>query len=167
MLRHSYIDNRLGRLTVVAQGNHLRGIYFEGHWTHPDVRSFGTLISSTEDALFMETAQQFEQYLSSERRSFDLPIETAGDRFHESVWGILKEIPYGQTVSYGEIAEELGNIHLARRVGQAVGANPLSVIIPCHRVLGKDGKITGYAGGIERKQLLLELEEPLGLNRLW
>ncbi|WP_301200637.1 methylated-DNA--[protein]-cysteine S-methyltransferase, partial [Corynebacterium stationis] len=76
------------------------------------------------------------------------------------VWALLQEIPYGETMTYGEIAQQLGNKHLAQRVGQVVGRNPVSIIIPCHRVIGSDGSLTGYAGGLDRKRFLLELEEP-------
>jgi methylated-DNA-[protein]-cysteine S-methyltransferase len=83
-----------------------------------------------------------------------------GDEFQRRVWSILEDIPYGATSTYGEIAEQLGDRALAQRVGKAVGQNPLSVVIPCHRVVGKNGSLTGYAGGLKRKQFLLELEEP-------
>jgi methylated-DNA-[protein]-cysteine S-methyltransferase len=85
-------------------------------------------------------------------------VQTHGDAFQERVWSLVKEIPYGETATYGELATTLGSLALARDVGQAVGRNPLAVIVPCHRVVGKDGKLTGYAGGLSRKRALLELE---------
>ena len=90
----------------------------------------------------------------------DTSIATAGDEFSERVWALLKEIPYGETTTYGALAAALGNPRLAQRVGQCVGHNPISVIIPCHRVVGADGSLTGYAGGLDRKRRLLDLEEP-------
>lgn len=90
-----------------------------------------------------------------------MPTRTGGDEFFEQVWALLCEIPYGQTTTYGALAERLGDRRLAQRVGQAVGRNPISILIPCHRVLGADGSLTGYAGGLDRKRFLLELEEPV------
>lgn len=89
-----------------------------------------------------------------------MPFDAAGDAFQHAVWSIVTEIPFGETTTYGAIAERLGDKTLSYRVGQAVGANPLCVFVPCHRVLGANGKLTGYAGGLKRKQALLELEEP-------
>ena len=91
-----------------------------------------------------------------------MPLVTRGDDFSERVWKLLREIPYGQTTTYGALAERLGDKSLAQRVGDAVGHNPLCVFIPCHRVVGANGALTGYAGGLKRKQFLLELEEPVG-----
>ena len=98
------------------------------------------------------------EYLAGGRTSFDLPTAAAGDPFQRRVWERIARIPYGSTTTYGEIARELGDPALARRVGGAVARNPLSVVVPCHRVVGRDGALTGYAGGLERKRLLLELE---------
>ena len=161
MLRHTVIETSLGPLTLVAEDHDLVGVYYDDHWTKPDVNTFGQLVQCESDPLLAEAAAQLRSYLTNERRHFDLPYRTAGNQFQEAVWQKLIRIPYGKTVTYGEIAEELGNIHLARQVGQAVGANPLSIIIPCHRVMGKHAKITGYAGGVQRKQHLLQLEEAL------
>lgn len=110
-----------------------------------------------------ETARQVREYLAGERESFDLMVKTDGDQFSERVWARLRKIPRGSTTTYGAIATELGNRALAQRVGQAVGHNPVSIIIPCHRVIGADGSLTGFAGGLERKRTLLELEEPAEL----
>ena len=101
---------------------------------------------------------------------FDLPIELSGDEFQRQVWALLDEIPFGETTTYGELAERLGDKSLAQEVGQAVGHNPVSIIVPCHRVLGKNGKLTGYAGGLKRKQKLLDLESaasPAASDRLF
>jgi methylated-DNA-[protein]-cysteine S-methyltransferase len=96
--------------------------------------------------------------------AFDLPLAVDGDEFQRRVWAMLDEIPFGETTTYGELAERLGDKALAQRVGQAVGHNPLSIVVPCHRVVGKDGKLTGYAGGLKRKQFLLDLEEPAAVK---
>ena len=91
---------------------------------------------------------------------FDVPFKASGNPFQQRVWARLEEIPYGETVSYGELATELGDRNLSQAVGSAVGRNPLSIVIPCHRVVGSDGKLTGYAGGLDNKRFLLDLEEP-------
>jgi methylated-DNA-[protein]-cysteine S-methyltransferase len=105
-------------------------------------------------------AEQLDDYLAGERRTFEVSVRTDGDDFSQRVWAMLQEIPYGETTTYGALAERLGNRHLAQRVGQVVGRNPVSIVIPCHRVVGSDGSLTGYAGGLERKQRLLDLEDP-------
>jgi methylated-DNA-[protein]-cysteine S-methyltransferase len=124
------------------------------------IGELGDEVDAESDAFMSDVAAQFEQYLAGERTSFAIATAAVGDPFQERVWAILNEIPFGETMTYGEIAERLGSKALARKVGQAVGFNPLSIIVPCHRVVGKDGKLTGYAGGLTRKQLLLDLEEP-------
>lgn len=159
-LRHTQVQTALGELTLVADGDELIGIYFPGHWHLPKASTFGVHVNATEDELFSQTKAQIDEYLNGERQSFDVPVRTDGNQFSEQVWAMLKEIPYGSTTTYGALAERLGNRHLAQRVGQAVGWNPISIVIPCHRVVGADGSLTGYAGGLERKQRLLELEEP-------
>ena len=116
------------------------------------------------DPLLSEVARQLEEYLAGERTEFDIPTAAHGDAFQERVWALLRQIPFGETTTYGELAERLGDKALARMVGRAVGHNPLSIIVPCHRVVGKNSKLTGYAGGLERKQFLLDLEEPAAVK---
>jgi methylated-DNA-[protein]-cysteine S-methyltransferase len=117
-------------------------------------------VEAGSDPLFTEAAAQLDGYLAGRRTAFDIPTALAGDEFQQRVWALLTDIPYGATTTYGTLATRLGDSALAQEVGQAVGRNPLPVIVPCHRVVGKDGKLTGYAGGIARKRFLLELEEP-------
>ena len=112
-----------------------------------------------ETALLQRAATQLAEYFSGKRRIFRLPLSLSGTAFQKAVWGQLIGIPYGKTTSYGELAKLLGIPRGAQAVGQAVGANPIPFIIPCHRVVGKNGSITGYALGIERKAHLLELEQ--------
>jgi methylated-DNA-[protein]-cysteine S-methyltransferase len=107
---------------------------------------------------FAEVRAQLAQYFAGERRDFDLDLRLRGTPFQVSVWNALREIPYGETLSYGELARRIGQPEAVRAVGTANGANPISVVVPCHRVIGADGSLTGYGGGLERKQLLLELE---------
>jgi methylated-DNA-[protein]-cysteine S-methyltransferase len=157
--RHVIISTRIGDLTLVASDNALTGVYFPHHWMKPTPENLGERVKAT-DPLLSEAARQLDEYLTGERITFDLPTVLRGDEFQRRVWSILEEIPYGETSSYGEIAERLGDRALAQRVGKTVGQNPLSIVVPCHRVIGKDGSLTGYAGGLKRKQFLLDLEEP-------
>ena len=156
--RHAVVTTSIGDLTLVASGDALIGVYFPKHWTRPDARAFGEQVEASSDALLAKAARQLDDYLQGARSSFDLPLETHGDAFQERIWALIREIPLGETATYGELAEKYGDRTLAREVGKAVGSNPLSVIVPCHRVVGKDGKLVGYAGGLERKRALLDLE---------
>src|SRR5262249_33271707 len=125
----------------------------------PDAAALG----SRSDEGFGEARTQLAEYFAGERDHFDLPVETRGDDFQRRVWDRVARIPYGQTVTYGALAQELSEPAeqvLAKDVGAAVGRNPLCVIVPCHRVGGKNGYLTGYAGGLARKRFLLDLEEP-------
>ena len=154
---HTTIGTPIGPLTLVAVDGVLSGVYFPGHWTRPDLSKFGKRVSSG----FEEAEQQFDEYFAAERRTFTVPTLRAGDGFQRSVWDLLTAIPYGETTTYGDLARELGDATWARAVGSAVARNPLSVIVPCHRVVGKGGGLTGYAGGLERKRFLLDLEAAL------
>lgn len=158
--RHTTADTTLGQVTIVAVGDAITGLYFRHHVRRPAQETFGQEVAVGNDALLADAATQLRDYLAGRRREFDLPFDAAGDAFQRSVWSIVAEVPFGGTTTYGAIAERLGDKSLSYRVGQAVGANPLCVYVPCHRVLGANGKLTGYAGGLKRKQALLELEEP-------
>jgi methylated-DNA-[protein]-cysteine S-methyltransferase len=152
---HTTVDSPLGELTLVAAGGVLAGLYFPGHWYLPAADVFG----APSERGFELAEAQLAEYFAGERTGFELETAAAGDEFQRQVWEQIDRIPYGETTSYGEIARELGSDPtLARRVGGAVGRNPLSIVTPCHRVVGKDGNLTGYAGGLERKRRLLELE---------
>ncbi|HEY1776199.1 MAG TPA: methylated-DNA--[protein]-cysteine S-methyltransferase [Solirubrobacteraceae bacterium] len=155
---HTIMDSPIGELTLVANEGTLSGVYFPGHWTRPDPASFG----ERSDLGFEAVEEQFAEYFAGVRANFELPISRSGDGFQHKVWGLIEQIPYGETTTYGELAKELGDASLARAVGGAVGHNPVSVIVPCHRVVGKGGRLTGYAGGLERKRFLLELETEHG-----
>lgn len=159
--RHAIVSTQLGDLTLVASDDALIGIYFPHHWVKPERATLGDEVDAATDPVLEEAARQLSQYLSGERDNFELETELrGGDTFQQKVWALLDEIPRGETTTYGELAERLGDKHLAQLVGKAVGSNPLSIIVPCHRVVGKAGKLTGYAGGLKRKQFLLDLEEP-------
>jgi methylated-DNA-[protein]-cysteine S-methyltransferase len=151
---HTTIDSPVGELTLVASEGVLSGIYFPGHWHMPAPEVFGARIEGG----FEQARRQLSEYFAGERTEFELTTVVTGEEFQRRVWELIDRIPYGQTTTYGEMARELGDRSLTREVGAAVGRNPLSIVVPCHRVVGKDGKLTGYAGGLERKRFLLELE---------
>jgi len=151
---HTTIDSPIGELTLVARDDVLSGIYFPGHWHMPAPEVFG----ARSERGFEQAQRQLSEYFAGERTEFELATTVVGEAFQRRVWEMIDRIPYGQTTAYGEMAQDLGNPALAREVGAAVGRNPLSIVVPCHRVVGKDGKVTGYAGGLERKRFLLELE---------
>ncbi|MFG2039871.1 methylated-DNA--[protein]-cysteine S-methyltransferase [Dactylosporangium sp. NPDC048998] len=159
--QHMLVETSLGSVTIVASGDAIIGLYFRHHIRRPAQETFGQEVTPAEDALLAEAAEQLIEYLAGGRRAFDLPFDAAGDAFQHAVWSVVAEIPFGETTTYGQIAGRLGDKSLAYRVGQAVGANPLSIFVPCHRVVGANGNLTGYAGGLNRKQALLELEEPV------
>jgi methylated-DNA-[protein]-cysteine S-methyltransferase len=148
------VASPIGELLLAGDGERLELLHMlaaprprriEPDWTH-------------SDGPFARVRAQLEQYFDGSRRSFDLPLNPAGSPFELAVWGALQEIPYGETVSYGELARRIGRPDAPRAVGAANGRNPIAVIVPCHRVIGADGSLTGFGGGLERKRLLLELE---------
>ena len=165
--RHAVTATRLGEVTLVAGGDALTGLYFPHHWYRPSQATFGDRVGLSTDRLLSKAATQLDEYLDGSRRAFDLRTATRGDAFQERVWESLKGIPFGETRTYGALADALGDPTLAQSVGQAVGRNPLCVIIPCHRVVGRDGGLTGYAGGLPRKRFLLGLEEPALVKAAW
>lgn len=158
--RHTFASTSIGELLLVADGDALTGLYFEGHKYPPPADAIGEGVGEVADPVLRRAAIEIQEYLAGERHEFSVPLAPVGDTFSQQVWRILLQIPYGETTTYGAIAEQLGNRSLAQRVGQSVGHNPISIIVPCHRVLGADGSLTGFAGGLERKRALLELEEP-------
>ncbi|MFE6104681.1 methylated-DNA--[protein]-cysteine S-methyltransferase [Streptomyces laurentii] len=157
--RHIVIETHLGRITVVAKDEAISGLYFRHHVRRPSQEAFGPEVSDRSDPLLNEAIRQLCDYLAGRRRDFDLPLEAEGDAFQHAVWDIVKRIQCGDTTTYGRIAEQIGDRSLAQKVGQAVGANPLCIFVPCHRVVGASGALTGYAGGLKHKQALLALEE--------
>ncbi len=158
--RHTMIDSSLGELTLVGDGGTLTGLYFRHHRYRPTAEACGQYAEPAADELFRHAADQLHEYLAGERTHFDLPIALVGEPHQRRVWNLLNDIAYGHTTTYGELAAKLADGTTAYEVGQAVGRNPLSIIVPCHRVVGKSGALTGYAGGLKRKRFLLDLEEP-------
>ena len=159
-LRHIVTDTDFGPITIVAKDEAVTGLYFRHHVRRPAQSTIGPEVVASTDSLLNDAARQLSDYLAGERAEFDLPLAAEGQEFQRAVWEIVANIPRGETTSYGRIAGQFGERALAHRVGQAVGANPLCIFVPCHRVVGADGSLTGYAGGLKRKQTLLELEEP-------
>jgi methylated-DNA-[protein]-cysteine S-methyltransferase len=151
---YTSLDSPLGELLLVGDGRALHGLYMqEGRTARP--------VDSDWEAAperFAEARTQLREYFAGRRTAFDLPLELSGSPFQRRVWRALQDIPYGETISYGEQARRIGRPADPRAVGQANGRNPIAVIVPCHRVIGADGSLTGYGGGVERKRLLLELE---------
>lgn len=152
--RHTVIESPIGELTLVADGAELLGVYFPHHWYRPDPATFGP----RDDRGFTEATRQLAEYLAGRRTDFDVAMRADGDEFQRAVWKRIAAVPYGDTTTYGDLARDMGDPSLARDVGVAVGRNPLSIVVPCHRVLGKGGALTGYAGGLRRKRFLLDLE---------
>lgn len=155
---HTVLASPIGPLTVVAADRALCGLYFPAHRRRPDPETFGRRTDDGFDAV----RDQVAAYFAGERTTFDLDLAPVGDPFKQRVWALLREIPYGETRSYGDLARLLGDRNLAQAVGHANALNPISIIVPCHRVVAADGNLTGYAGGLERKRFLLDLETPEG-----
>jgi methylated-DNA-[protein]-cysteine S-methyltransferase len=154
---HITITSPVGPLTLVAEGGSLTGLYMEQHRHGPGAEGTG-VPGDPAEAPFAAAARQLAEYFDGRLTVFDLPLDMAGTPFQQRVWAALLDIPYGATATYGQLAADLGNPSASRAVGLANGRNPVSIIVPCHRVVGSDGSLTGYGGGLERKRFLLDLE---------
>jgi methylated-DNA-[protein]-cysteine S-methyltransferase len=151
------IGSPIGPLTLVAAEGSLTGLYMEAHRHAPDPALLGPP-GDPAAGVFAAAADQLDAYFAGALTGFELPLQPAGTQFQRRVWMALREIPYGQTVSYGQLAARLGGPAASRAVGLANGRNPISIVVPCHRVIGSDGSLTGYGGGLDRKRFLLDLE---------
>ena len=154
MTTHMRIDSPIGELTLVARDGALVGVHFPSGAPPAGSRE------ATEPVL-EAAAEQLREYFAGERTDFDLPLELDGTAFQQEAWRALADIPYGETVSYGEQARRLGRPDAVRAVGAANGANPIAIVLPCHRVIGADGSLTGFGGGLGTKRFLLEHEGAL------
>lgn len=154
---HTEFDSPVGPITFQGDGTHLTGLHFPSHRHWPGVPES----SQRSDDLFHEARRQLSEYFQGTRQSFDLPLRATGTPFQQRVWDELLRIPFGETRSYAELARRVGNPAATRAVGAANGRNPISIIIPCHRVIATSGVLTGYGGGLERKRQLLALEQHL------
>lgn len=146
----------LGLMRLAACDNALWGLWFEGQRHQPDPAGWTT---DDQHPVLRQAVYELQEYFAGKRQRFDLPLHPGqGTPFQQSVWQMLSKIPAGASMSYSELAARIGRASAVRAVGTAVGRNPLSIVVPCHRVLGADGSLTGYAGGLERKVALLRLE---------
>lgn len=162
MIRYTLIASPIDELLLVAEGDAIVSLFMENHrgkertidanWRRDD-----------HDPLLNRAAAQLDEYFARQRIAFDLPLQPAGTDFQKRVWDALLDIPFGQTLSYGEMARNLGDENASRAVGLANGRNPISILIPCHRVIGANGSLTGFGGGIERKRFLLQHEGAIEL----
>ncbi|MEU9417169.1 methylated-DNA--[protein]-cysteine S-methyltransferase [Streptomyces sp. NPDC051577] len=155
--QHTVVASPYGPLTLVATEGVLSGLYMVGQRHRPTEESFGERVADTE-APFPEVVRQLTAYFAGELSEFSLPLRMEGTAFQRSVWDQLARIPYGETWSYGQLADKLGKPGASRAVGLANGKNPIGIIVPCHRVIGASGGMTGYGGGVERKVRLLAFE---------
>ena len=151
---HTVVDSPVGALTLVARDGVLAGLYMDLQRHRPLDEMFG----APDPTPFTEALSQLKEYFAGQRTDFDVAVTLAGTPFQRTVWAALREIPYGETESYGQLAERIGRPGAARAVGLANGRNPIGIIVPCHRVVGAAGTLTGYGGGLARKQYLLNLE---------
>jgi methylated-DNA-[protein]-cysteine S-methyltransferase len=154
-IRYSHVDGPEGRLLVAidADGNLIR-LHFAHHHDHVET---GWI---EDDAALAPVRAQLDEYFAGTRTEFDLPIRLYGTPFQVEVWEQLRRIPYGETISYGELAKRVDRPEGARAVGAANGLNPIAIVVPCHRVIGADGSLTGFGGGLDWKRRLLDLEQP-------
>lgn len=154
---YTTVDSPIGELLLLGEGEVLHGLYMQDGLKPIRVRADW----QRDERAFGDVRQQLGEYFAGERTRFDVELRMEGGAFQRTVWHALTEIPYGETISYGELARRIGQPDKARAVGTANGANPIAVIVPCHRVIGANGKLVGYGGGLDNKRRLLELERGL------
>ena len=159
MIRYARLATPVGTLLAIAAGGALTGIYFEGRPHAPEIAR--DWHEDPAHAPLAECARQLAEFLGGTRRCFDLPLAPDGSDFQRRVWVEIARIPYGETITYAQLAQRAGAQGAARAAGAATGRNPLSIVVPCHRVVGTRGSLTGYAGGVERKARLLAIEGAL------
>jgi methylated-DNA-[protein]-cysteine S-methyltransferase len=161
-MSYTIVESPIGDLTLTADASSglLTGLYMVDHRHRPALERFGEYRAGANARLiFGKAIEQLGEYFNGERRSFDLATQTSGTPFQRAIWAALLLIPYGETATYAELAQLIGRPTAVRAAGAANGRNPISIIVPCHRVIGADGSLTGFGGGIERKHFLLQLEQ--------
>lgn len=156
-LAYKVVESPIGKLKLVASDKGLVAILWEND--RPNRVRLSELIEDKHRPVLVETERQLREYFAGKRTAFSVPLDMRGTRFQKDVWEALLAIPFGETRSYGQLAKQLGNPHATRAVGAANGRNPISIIVPCHRVIGSSGKLTGFAGGLDAKARLLNLED--------
>jgi len=154
MRTHAIVDSPVGPLTLVAQDGQVVGLYMDEQRHRPDASRHG----ERDDTVLPELRAELDAYWTGELREFTVPVGLDGTAFQRRVWQALRTIPYGETWSYGKLAAEIGAPGASRAVGLANGRNPVGIVVPCHRVVGASGSLTGYGGGLERKRWLLDHE---------
>lgn len=155
-LSYMHLTSPVGQLKLVANAHALVAVLWENE--NPKRVRLAELLEEAQHPVLLETARQLNEYFAGQRRQFDLPLDFEGTAFQQKVWQALLSIPFGETRSYKQIAEQIGHAKAVRAVGAANGKNPISIIAPCHRVVGANGKLVGFAGGLENKSILLEIE---------
>ena len=155
-LNYELMPSPVGQLMLVANPQALIAVLWDNDL--PERVKLGEMKQNKKHPVLQKTKQQLEEYFKGQRTDFDIPIEFYGTSFQKQVWQALLTIPYGETRSYKQIAQQIGNEKAVRAVGAANGKNPISIIAPCHRVIGTNGKLVGFAGGLERKEILLSIE---------
>jgi methylated-DNA-[protein]-cysteine S-methyltransferase len=160
---HTVVDSPVGPLTLVALDGVLAGLYMERQRHRPVEETFG----EPDDTPFAEVSDQLTDYFAGRRTTFDLPMTLAGTPFQQRVWAALREIPHGETITYGQLADRIGRPAAVRAVGLANGKNPIGIIVPCHRVVGSTGNLVGYGGGLDRKRHLLAFERQVSGGTLF
>jgi methylated-DNA-[protein]-cysteine S-methyltransferase len=163
MRAHTVIDSPIGALTLVATDGTLSGVFMEDHLHMPDPSSRGPRVAVGFD----EAAEQLGEYFAGQRQEFTVPTRLAGTGFQRRVWQAVSTIPYGQTWTYAQLADAVGRPDRLRAVAATNGRNPVAVVVPCHRVIGSDGSLTGFSGGLARKRFLLDLERPADHGQLF
>ena len=156
LLSYKYINSPVGQLKLVANENALVAVLWDNE--NPKRVRLAELIEDVSHPILLNTQQQLIEYFSGQRKVFDIPLDFEGTDFQKQVWSALLTIPYGETRSYKQIAQQLGNEKAVRAVGAANGKNPISIVAPCHRVIGAGGALVGFAGGLDKKEILLRLE---------
>ena len=154
LMIYTTVDSPIGELLLLGDGDVLHGLHMQDGLRPTRIRSDWV----RDDDAFADVREQLAEYFAGDRTQFDIKLHMEGGAFHRTVWHALTQIPYGETISYGELARRIGQPDKARAVGTANGANPIAVIVPCHRVIGANGKLVGYGGGLDNKRRLLELE---------
>jgi methylated-DNA-[protein]-cysteine S-methyltransferase len=163
MTYYTHVESPLGRLILASDGTALTGLYLPVHKHGPEQSA--SWQRDDDLPVFAAARRQLHAYFEGGLKEFDLPLAPEGTAFQKRVWKQLEQIPFGKTISYGELARRIGNPNASRAVGLANGRNPISIVVPCHRVIGADGSLTGYGGGVERKDILLRHEAEVATRR--
>jgi methylated-DNA-[protein]-cysteine S-methyltransferase len=159
MIYYTWLESPLGAILLTSDGRSLTGLYLQGQKSFPQQTADWQEVEQLDP--FVQTRKQLAEYFTHQRQQFDLPLDPQGTAFQKQVWQRLRQIPFGETLSYGELAAMMGKPTASRAVGAANGRNPISIVVPCHRVIAANGMLTGYAGGLDRKQWLLQHEQAL------